>query len=331
MTGDIKSWLQDIGWNEWSIETASSDASFRAYYRLRKPHGPAFDRQPVSQKTQQQGPLTCIVMDSSLMPESLTLFIDVTERLLAAGVRVPNIIVKNIKKGYLILEDFGSMHYFDVLNKTNYHALYQKAIDEIIKMQHADTKGLPLYDEDFLHFEMALMPEWYLEKYLKISLAEEEHDTINKAYKKIAQAVLEQPQGVFVHRDFHSRNIMLPSEDKIGIIDYQDARSGAITYDLVSLLRDCYVEIDAQEAERLALYYRDSIGLDIDDATFIKWFDFMGLQRHIKVLGIFSRLYLRDGKDGYLKDIPLTLKYILEIGSKYDETKMLVSLLQRLL
>ncbi len=331
MAEGIKSWLQDIGWNEWSIETASSDASFRSYYRLRKLHDFTIDQQSVSRETKKQEPPTCIVMDSSLMPESLTMFIDITERLLAAGVRVPYIIVKNIKKGYLILEDFGSTHYFDVLNKKNYHTLYQKAIDEIIKMQHANTKGLPFYDENFLHFEMALMQEWYLEKYLKISIAKEHQDIINEALKKIVQVVLEQPQGVFVHRDFHSRNIMLPSEDKIGIIDYQDARAGAITYDLVSLLRDCYVEIDAKEVERLALYYRDSIGLDIDDATFIKWFDFMGLQRHIKVLGIFSRLHLRDGKDGYLKDIPLTLKYILETGSKYNETKMFVSLLQGLL
>ena len=129
-----------------------------------------------------------------------------------------------------------------------------------------------------------------------------------------------------MHRDYHSRNIMLTPKGEVGVIDFQDARVGAITYDLVSLLKDCYIEWDKREVEKLALYYRDAVGLDVDDATFIKWFDFMGLQRHIKVLGIFSRLHLRDGKSGYLKDIPLTLKYVVETASKYPETQELVTL-----
>jgi len=197
-------------------------------------------------------------------------------------------------------------------------------------MQQADTKDLPLYDKDFLRFEMDLMQEWYLEKYLNTILDSEQKNIIDRALRVISDSVLEQPQGVFVHRDFHSRNIMLTPKSDIGIIDFQDARVGAITYDLVSLLKDCYIEWDKDEVEKLALYYRDSAGLDVDDEIFIKWFDFMGLQRHIKVLGIFSRLYLRDGKDGYLKDIPLTLKYVLETGSKYPELKGLVSLLKSL-
>ncbi len=302
--------MEEIGWDDSSIEVASEDASFRSYYRLRKEDE------------------TYILMDSSLLVESLPPFVEMNERLSTVKVRVPSIIVKNIKLGYLILEDFGSTHYLDILNDDNHHKLYKKAIDEIIKMQQADTTGLPPYDKDFLLFEMDLMQEWYLEKYLDIVLSQEQQESIKKTLETIADVVLEQPQGLFVHRDYHSRNIMLTPKGEVGVIDFQDARVGAITYDLVSLLKDCYIEWDKNEVERLALYYRDSVGLDVDDATFIKWFDFMGLQRHIKVLGIFSRLYLRDGKDGYLKDIPLTVKYVVETGSKYPELEGLVSLLK---
>ena len=318
---EIKTWLESIGWGDWDIEVASADASFRSYYRLvgRGVLYPMNDEDEIK---------TYILMDSSLMLESLLQFVEMNERLSAVNVRVPRIIVKNMKLGYLILEDFGSTHYLDVLTEENYRELYKKAIDEIIKMQQADTTGLPLYDKDFLLFEMDLMQEWYLEKYLNITLTEEQKNVINTTLEKVANVVLEQPQGVFVHRDFHSRNIMLTPKGDIGIIDFQDARVGAITYDLVSLLKDCYIEWDKEEVERSALYYRDNTGLEVEDATFIKWFDFMGLQRHVKVLGIFSRLHLRDGKDGYLKDIPLTLKYVLETGSKYSETLDLVKMLK---
>ena len=306
---EIKTWLKSIVWGDWTIEVASADASFRSYYRLEK------------------NDETYILMDSSLLLESLPLFVNMNKRLESVNVRVPHIIVKNMELGYLILEDFGYTHYLDILDEDNYKVLYKKAIDEIVKMQRANTTNLPLYDKDFLLFEMELMEEWYLGKYLDVSLTTKQQNIIKTTLDIIADVVLEQPQGVFVHRDFHSRNIMLTPKDDIGIIDFQDARVGAITYDLVSLLKDCYIEWDKEEVNKLALYYRDSVGLDVDDATFIKWFDFMGLQRHIKVLGIFARLHLRDGKDGYLKDIPLTLKYVLETGSKYSETKELVALL----
>jgi len=326
----IKQWLESIGWGEWRISVASADASFRSYYRLSRVGIPAH-RNSIQVCGGQECPPydeTYIVMDSSLMKESLVSFIEMNERLSSVNVRVPSIIVKNIKLGYLILEDFGNTHYLDVLNEENYHKLYKKAIDEIIKMQRSDTKGLPLYDKDFLRFEMDLMQEWYLEKYLNITLVAEEKNIIDTTLESIACMVLEQPQGVFVHRDYHSRNIMLTPQDEVGIIDFQDARVGAVTYDLVSLLRDCYIEWEKEAVVKLALYYRDAVGLDVDDATFIKWFDFMGLQRHIKVLGIFARLHLRDGKSGYLKDIPLTLKYVVDVALKYPELSGLVSLLK---
>jgi len=307
---ELKAWIDQTSWHDYILQEALLDASFRTYYRLQKAHK------------------SVMLMDSSLLLESLEPFIQINEKLSSVGVNVPKILAKNTAKGYLILEDFGSEHLQDILSKDNYQVLYQKAIDEMIKMQKAPCDNMLSYDKEFLCFEMDLMQEWYLDKYLHKVLDKEEKSSLASVLQAISQEVLSQPQGLFVHRDFHSRNIMLTPQGKIGIIDFQDARLGAMTYDLVSLLKDCYVEWEADEVEKLALYYRDSMDLEVDDKTFIRWFDFMGLQRHIKVLGIFARLSLRDGKDNYLKDIPLTLKYVLQTAKKYEETKSLVTLLK---
>ena len=308
----IKEWLETTPYKNYELTVASADASFRQYYRLT------------------QGNETVILMDSSLEKESLSPFLDVTQRLLNAKVKAPKILEKNLEDGFLIIQDFGNTHYLNVLNDENFKELYRDAIDEIIKMQTAQSSNLPVYDKAFLHFEMDLMKEWYLEQNLKISLTAEQEAFIGKTLDAISNVVLAQPQNIFVHRDFHSRNIMITPKKSIGIIDYQDAMSGAITYDLVSLLKDCYIEYKRGDIEVLVLEFRDKLGLQTTDAEFIKWFDFMGLQRHIKVLGVFSRLYLRDGKDGYLKDIPLTLKYTIETAFRYDETKEFAELLAEL-
>ncbi len=308
----IKEWLDTTPYKDYTIEIASADASFRKYYRLSK------DSE------------TLLLMDSSLEKESLIPFLDVTSRLLDVGVNAPRIIEQNIKDGYLIIKDFGNIHYLNLLDENNFKTLYSKAIDTILAMQKADVSQLPLYDKAFLHFEMDLMREWYLEKKLNITLDKVQEKLIETTIDAISDVVLEQPQRIFVHRDFHSRNIMMDENDEIGVIDYQDAMSGALTYDLVSLLKDCYISYERSEIEKLALEFRDKKALNIDDETFIKWFDFMGMQRHIKVLGIFSRLHLRDGKDGYLKDIPLTLKYVLDTAQKYEETKEFAKLLREL-
>ncbi|MDD2452254.1 MAG: phosphotransferase [Sulfurovum sp.] len=304
----IETWLEDICC-EGRLEPASSDASFRRYYRLN------------------DGIQSSIIMDASLQKESIEPFVDIAFRLRDVKVKVPKILVQNREEGFLMLEDMGSRHLLETINESNFLHFYDKAIDTIVRMQGAETQGLPQYDAAFLHAEMELMQEWYLEKYLGKTLSEEEQETLDRILNNITNGVLAQPQGYFVHRDFHSRNLMLSPHDEIIVIDFQDARVGAVTYDLVSLLRDCYVSFDPRKIEQLALSFRDKRGLDVDDATFIRWFDFMGLQRHIKVLGIFSRLALRDGKEGYLKDIPLTLKYVLDVANKYEETKELVDIL----
>jgi aminoglycoside/choline kinase family phosphotransferase len=305
----LKRYIATTPWKEWELTLASADASFRRYFRLSK------------------GEETLIVMDSSQEKASLKPFIDVTDRLLNVGVNAPKILHVNLNDGFLILQDFGNIHYLNRLNRSNYEALYTAAMQEIITMQDADTTDLPLYDATFLHTEMALMQEWYLEKYLHVDLTTAQKQMIKETLNAISNEVLSQPQKVFVHRDYHSRNIMIQEDGTIGIIDYQDAMSGAITYDLVSLLKDCYIAYDPKEIERLALIFRDMKQLHVDDATFIRWFDFMGLQRHIKVLGIFCRLYLRDGKDGYLNDLILTRNYVIETAHKYKLTQNLATLL----
>lgn len=308
----IEEWLSSTQYKDFDIDTASADASFRKYYRL------------------SDGDKTFLLMDASLEKESLKPFLDVTSKLLKVGVKAPHILEKNIKEGFLILEDFGTTHYLDVLNEQNYKLLYSKAINTLVTMQKASTENLPIYDKEFLHFEMNLMQEWYFEKLLKKKLKPKEKNVIATTLDRISNVVLSQPQNIFVHRDFHSRNIMLAKDGGVGVIDYQDAMSGAITYDLVSLLKDCYIEFEEDDIKELALEFRDIKGLETSDDEFIKWFDFMGMQRHIKVLGIFSRLYLRDKKHAYLNDIPLTLKYLFDTSRKYEETKALTQLLKEL-
>jgi aminoglycoside/choline kinase family phosphotransferase len=305
----IKEFLKDTSYENFTIEVASSDASFRRYFRL-KDKNKSF-----------------ILMDSSLEKSSLKPFIKITNLLLSVDSHAPKIVFEDYEKGFLILEDLGSLNLLDKLNKDNFKTVYKKCIDEIITMQKIDAKDLPLYDEAFLKQEMNLMKEWFLNKYLQKNLNKEEIEVIEKSIDLIVKKVLSHPQGVFVHRDFHSRNIMFC--EPLGIIDYQDAMNGSIVYDLVSLLKDLYIKFNPKDIEKLALYFKEQKRLKISDEEFLQWFDFMGLQRHIKVLGIFARLYIRDNKNGYLKDLPLTLEYVLESLKKYPELNELYEILSK--
>ena len=305
----IKEFLQGTAYEHFDIEVASSDASFRRYFRLSSENE------------------TLVIMDSSLEKTSLKPFIDVNVLLQSVNLHAPKIIYEDRDKGFLILEDLGSINLLDVLNQDNFKSHYKKCIDEIITMQNVDVKQLPLYDEAFLKIEMNLMPEWFLKKYLGQKLNDDELKTIANTLDFITKEVLSHPQEVFVHRDFHSRNIM--NCELLGIIDYQDAMNGSIVYDLVSLLKDLYIQFDSKDMNELSLYFKEKKRLEVSDEEFLKWFDFMGLQRHLKVLGIFARLYLRDGKDGYLKDLPLTLEYVLRSCKKYPELNELYKLLNK--
>ncbi len=307
--GALKAWLEGYGIDA-ELKPLAGDASLRKYYRIEDPLHSG------------------IVMDASAQPESVKPFVDIAHRLYETGVRTPKINAFDLKQGFVFMEDLGSRHFYDIIQTEGTH-YYPKAIETIVKMQQADTSGLPLYDREFLLFEMGLMEEWYLQKHLGMTLSKDDKALIERTLESIADVVLEQPQGLFVHRDYHSRNLMFDCKDDIVVIDFQDARAGALTYDLVSLLKDAYVELPQEEVTRLALYFRDISSVNVDDTTFIKWFDFVGLQRHIKILGIFARLALRDGKAGYLNDIPLTLKYVLESAKKYEETEVFAKWLEK--
>jgi len=308
MNKKLEEWLEEIDCKG-TLEAVAADASFRKYYRLTS--------------SIHSG----IVMDASLQKDSVMPFIDIEHRLYEAGVRVAKINTFNLEEGFIFMEDLGNTHLADVIDN-DMERYYGKAIESLVKMQNTDIEGLPLYDMAFLDFEMGLMQTWYLEKHLGVMLDDAQQAMLNKALSHISHEVIAQPQGVFVHRDYHSRNLMLSNNDNLVVIDFQDARVGAVTYDLVSLLRDVYVELDPRDVERMALHFRDIKGLDVDDETFMRWFDYMGLQRHIKILGIFARLAIRDGKEGYIKDIPLTLKYVIDVASKYPELASFVKLLK---
>ncbi len=307
----IKSWLNDLGYRDYKIEALGGDASFRKYFRIL------------------DGEKSYILMDSTANREVLYPFIEISVRLLKVQVEVPRIISQNLEEGYLLLTDLGSQHLADILSPMSVELLYMKGIEQILKIQEADTTNLEPYDEEFLLFEMNLMQEWYLEQHLKMTLSDEEQTMLDGTLGLICNEVLSQPQDVFVHRDFHSRNIMMETGRKLVIIDYQDARKGALTYDLASILKDIYVYFDPKQMERLALEFKILKGINVSDEQFIRWFDFTGLQRHIKILGIFARLDIRDKKSRYLNDIPQTLQYIDEVCQKYEELKPLGEFLKR--
>ena len=306
----LTAWLQSEG-IKGEIVPLRGDASLRRYYRIT------------------EGVHRGIVMDASAQPESVVPFVDISHRLQEAGVRTPEIYASDLEAGFLFLEDIGERHLIDMNEEERaYH--YPKAIEMIATMQESRTAGLPLYDRSFLLSEMELMREWYLDKYLQISIPEATHQVLTDTFASIADVVLEQPQGCFVHRDFHARNLMLDSSDHLVVIDFQDARVGALTYDLVSLLRDVYLSLPPVKVAEWALYFRDRVQIEVDDETFLRWFDFTGMQRHIKILGIFARLALRDGKEGYLSDIPQTLHYLTEVAGKYEETVAFVEILKNI-
>lgn len=310
----VKAWVENLGYKNYKIEVVSADASYRKYYRL------------VLENKQ-----SYIIMDTSIQKESIYPFIDISVRLLKAKVQVPRVYRQDLNNGYLLLEDLGNVHLLNILNDMSYKLLYMKSIYEILKMQKADTTGLGLYDETFLMFEMGLMQEWYFGRHLGICLNDEEQASLDSMLSYIKDQVLSQPQGFFVHRDFHSRNIMFAGKGKVWVIDYQDALNGALTYDLVSLLKDVYVRFDRQKMLELVIEFKLLKGLkDVSDEQMIRWFDFTGLQRHIKILGIFARLKYRDNKPAYINDIPLTLAYIYEVIALYPELEPLKKILDKI-
>ncbi len=304
-------WIQQDRPNA-TIEVASADASFRRYFRVTHNNS------------------SMIVMDAPQQQEDCAAFIDITQRLHNADVYAPEIIKHDLEQGFLLMEDLGDTPYLNKLDDSSADKLYGDALNTLLKIQQADTQGLPEYNDKLLQDEMLLMPEWFLNTHLGIVPTAEQQKIIDRTLTVISTLVLQQPQ-VFVHRDYHSRNLMLTTHNNPGVIDYQDAVFGPITYDLVSLLRDCYISWSNEKIAEWLFAYKikaEAAGLmdKVPEATFIQWFDFMGLQRHIKVLGVFARLNHRDGKSNYLDDLPLTLHYIMQVGNKYPLIRPLIEL-----
>ena len=302
--------VEDLGFSGSRIESASADASFRRYFRLTRDAD------------------TYIVMDAPPDRENVLPFVDVAQRLAGMNLNVPIVLARDLAQGFLLLSDLGSRQYLDELEANRaVDQLYGDALEALVTMQKpggAQALGLPAYDRASLLREMALFPEWFLARHLGFNVGGDERGMLERLFDTLVQTALSQPMA-FVHRDYHSRNLLLTAEHNPGILDFQDAVYGPITYDAVSLLKDCYISWPAARVRGWLLDYRArltraGVAVGDDEAEFIRWFDLMGLQRHIKVLGIFARLFYRDGKPGYLKDLPRVLDYARATASAYRET-----------
>ncbi len=287
-----------------SCEIASSDASFRRYFRVN------------SEQT------SYIVMDAPPEKENIEPFINVAKIFSASNINVPNIYQQNMEEGFLLLEDFGTECFLDKLNGHTANGLYKIACDELFKLQsQIDIKKitLPHYDEAFFERELVIFEDWFLHGLLDIEAPILLWDRVRRL---LINSAVEQ-HVVCVHRDYHSRNLMSLNDDSVGVIDFQDAVVGPITYDLVSLLKDCYIAWPDSAVENwLFDYYQRLIQANLINCSltdFKRWFDLMGMQRHLKAVGIFARLHIRDNKSMYLQDIPRTLGYIKAVCVKYPE------------
>ncbi|MDJ0739049.1 MAG: phosphotransferase [Gammaproteobacteria bacterium] len=308
----LEHWLAHAcGLSDCRVEPASADASFRRYFRATRGDG-----------------TTLVVMDAPPDKEDCRPFIAVAERMAAAGVHVPTIHAADLEQGFLLLEDLGTTAYLDALGDASADRLYGDAIAALLRLQAgAPTAGLPAYDRDLLRREMQLFSDWLLGRHLAIEPDAAQRAMLDTTFNALVDNALAQPV-VCVHRDYHSRNLMVVARDNPGVIDFQDAVAGPVTYDLVSLLRDCYVRWPAQRVDAwLERYRRDAAALGlldgIDAAQLRAWFDLMGVQRHLKAAGIFARLNHRDGKPGYLGDVPRTLQYVVDAGHCYPATRQL--------
>ncbi len=309
----LNNWLKNKpDFDHYTIMPASADASFRRYFRI------TTDRQ------------TWVAMDAPPDKEDCEPFLQIAKMIESAGVQSPHIYHYNKEQGFILLSDLGSKQYLDSLTDNTADQLYKDAINALIKMQTIKDK-LPPYNEKLLQSEMGLFRDWYLKRHLQLELSREQLNTLQNNFDMLAQSALQQTQ-VFVHRDYHSRNLMITENNNPGVIDFQDAVIGPITYDLVSLLKDCYIAWPRNKIENWIKYFLNTNELtdNINQQQFIKWFDFMGIQRHLKAVGIFARLNHRDNKPGYLNDIPRTLTYIIETSLRYEELNSFSELLNEL-
>lgn len=293
----------------------AGDASQRRYYRVLLPHQ------------------SYVLMDAP-PPESCVEFVDIAKRLKGAGLQVPEIIASDLQQGFLLLSDFGDRLYLQELNDATADHLYQEAFQALVQIQQCSTQGLATFNTQFAKEQLSLFEQWYVRKHKNID-SQSLLQSLHPVYEVILSVIDEQP-WVFVHRDYHSRNLMVLATQGPGILDFQDARLGPITYDVVSLLQDCYVDWPRAKVVEWIENFRQKViqvGLldsNVSQVDFVRWFDWTGVQRHLKNLGIFTRLYYRDNKNRYLNDIPRVLGYLSKACSLYAELKPLQTVLATL-
>lgn len=305
----LANWLSheyQIAVDQIQLKSIASDAGFRRYFRFAS-HTPllAVDAPPETEDTRQ--------------------FVALARYLREQGVRTPKILAVDEAQGFLLVEDFGDRLLFRELDAAHLDVGYSSALQTLLSLQQCQDSPrlIPRYDRALLRRELEIFTEWFVGQMLNYSLTTDDRALLDRTFTLLEDSALAQPQTL-VHRDYHSRNLIVCNHGDLGVIDFQGALWGAVTYDLVSLLRDCYLRWPAAQVKSLALNYRtlaiqNAIIPSVDERQFLHWFDWMGLQRHIKVLGIFARLNLRDGKSGYLKDLPLVIRYTLEVANQYEE------------
>ncbi|MDR2506970.1 MAG: phosphotransferase [Candidatus Accumulibacter sp.] len=318
----LNNWLErqlspDVAKHDFKLTPASSDASFRRYFRITLPNAE-----------------TRIVMDAPPEREDCRPFIRTAALFREAGVHVPVIHVMNLEHGFLLLSDLGDKTYLEALDISTAPELYRDAAAALIAIQRASCPDvLPDYDRTLLRREMDMFPEWYVARHLGVAMSPQQNSDFHSVSEKILDNALAQPK-VFVHRDYHSRNLMATSHDNPGILDFQDAVYGPITYDIVSLFRDAYIDWEEElELDFVIRYWeaaRDAkLPVPPDFYDFYRDYEWMGAQRQLKVIGIFSRLCHRDGKDGYLKDLPRVMAYLRRVCARYTELRPLARLLNQ--
>jgi len=313
----LADWLRiALGSDRFSLSRASEDASFRRYFRV------------------EVDGRTFVAMDAPPPMENCRPFVQVAQLLRDAGVHAPEIHAQDLARGFLLLEDLGSTTYLSRLDASTAHGLYLDAIDALVRFQSASRDGvLPPYDEALLRRELDYFPDWYVARHVAHSLDDTQRASLEIVFSRVLANNLAQPR-VFVHRDYHSRNLMV-CEPNPGVLDFQDAVYGPVTYDLVSLLRDAYVEWEEERQIDWAVRYWEKaraagVAVDGDFGNFWRDFEWMGVQRQLKVLGIFARLCHRDGKSGFVNDMPLVMRYLRGACARYRELGPLLVLLDAL-
>jgi len=288
-----------------TLAVVAGDASARRYFRLAL------------------GARSYVLVEAPPATEKNAAFLHVGSVLASAGIKVPEVLAADLDRGYLLLEDLGDRMLLPELDPATVDAHYRRAFGVLVKLATIDAgrAGLGEYDRPLLTEELGRFTQWFARELLGHEIDARELPVVDRLFARLVDSALAQPR-IVVHRDFHSRNLMLLPDGELALIDFQDAVVGPVTYDLVSLLRDCYIRWPADRVATWALACCGCLrarGLlaGVDDAQFLRWFDWMGLQRHIKVLGTFARLYLRDGKPGYLEDLPRVIQYVREILRKY--------------